>query len=101
VRAKGEDPVQYAMVIAGVMLMAFAVLMPPITTIYELMTAAGLRPLAAAISLIARRDRLVCRPFRVALIILSSPLLLAGRPGSWLLRSRGADLRVARRRLGV
>jgi drug/metabolite transporter (DMT)-like permease len=40
-RAQGEDPVQYAMVIAGVMLMAFAVLMAAFTTAYELMTAAG------------------------------------------------------------
>ncbi len=38
-RAEGEDPVQYAMVIAGVMLMAFAVLMAAFTTFYELMTA--------------------------------------------------------------
>ena len=36
-----EDPVQYAMVIAGVMLMAFAILMAAFTTFYELMTAAG------------------------------------------------------------
>lgn len=36
--AQGEDPVQYAMVIAGVMLMAFAFLMAAFTTIYELMT---------------------------------------------------------------
>jgi drug/metabolite transporter (DMT)-like permease len=40
-RGEGEDPVQYAMVIAGVMLMAFAVLMAAFTTIYELMTAPG------------------------------------------------------------
>jgi drug/metabolite transporter (DMT)-like permease len=40
-RPEGEDPVQYAMVIAGVMLMAFAVLMAAFTTFYELMTAAG------------------------------------------------------------
>ena len=37
--AEGEDPVQYAMVIAGVMLMAFAVLMAAFTTLYELITA--------------------------------------------------------------
>ena len=37
-RGEGEDPVQYAMVIAGVMLMAFAVLMAAFTTMYELMT---------------------------------------------------------------
>ena len=37
-RAEGEDPVQYAMVIAGVMLMAFAILMAAFTTFYELMT---------------------------------------------------------------
>jgi drug/metabolite transporter (DMT)-like permease len=41
VRAQGEDPVQYAMVIAGVMLMAFAVLMAAFTTFYELMTDGG------------------------------------------------------------
>lgn len=40
VRASGEDPLQYAMVIAGVMLMAFAILMAAFTTFYELMTAA-------------------------------------------------------------
>ncbi len=38
---RAEDPVQYAMVIAGVMLMAFAVLMAAFTTFYELMTSAG------------------------------------------------------------
>jgi ABC-type Fe3+ transport system permease subunit len=40
-RPDGEDPVQYAMIIAGVMLMAFAILMAAFTTFYELMTAPG------------------------------------------------------------
>ena len=40
-RLEGEDPVQYAMIIAGVMLMAFAILMAAFTTFYELMTASG------------------------------------------------------------
>jgi drug/metabolite transporter (DMT)-like permease len=37
---EGEDPVQYAMVIAGVMLMAFAILMAAFTTFYDLIAAA-------------------------------------------------------------
>ena len=36
---RAEDPVQYAMVIAGVMLMAFAILIAAFTTFYELITA--------------------------------------------------------------
>lgn len=37
-RPDGEDPVHYAMIIAGVMLMAFGVLIGAFTTLYELMT---------------------------------------------------------------
>ncbi len=38
-RPDGEDPVHYAMVIAGVMLMAFAILMAAFTTFFALLTA--------------------------------------------------------------
>jgi len=38
-RDRGEDPVHYAMIIAGVMLMAFGLLMAVFTTAYELITA--------------------------------------------------------------
>lgn len=38
VRPQGEDPAHYAMVIAGVMLMAFGLLIGAFTTLYELMT---------------------------------------------------------------
>lgn len=39
-RPRDRDPAHYAMIIAGVMLMAFGVLMALFTTAYELMTAA-------------------------------------------------------------
>jgi len=38
-RERGEDPVHYAMIIAGVMLMAFGLIMFGFTTIYALLTA--------------------------------------------------------------
>ena len=36
-RAKGEDPVHYAMIIAGVMLMAFGILIFSFTTLLDVM----------------------------------------------------------------
>lgn len=38
VRPEDEDPAHYAMIIAGVMLMAFGLLIGAFTTLYELMT---------------------------------------------------------------
>jgi uncharacterized membrane protein len=38
-REEGEDPVHYAMIIAGVMLMAFGVIMFAFTTSFALLTA--------------------------------------------------------------
>jgi hypothetical protein len=40
IRPEGDDPIHYAMIIAGVMLMAFGVLIFAFTTGYELMTTA-------------------------------------------------------------
>ncbi len=37
-RQRGEDPVHYAMIISGIMLMTFGILIAAFTTAYELMT---------------------------------------------------------------
>jgi len=38
-RERGEDPVHYAMIISGIMLMAFGILIAVFTVSYELLTA--------------------------------------------------------------
>jgi len=45
-RERGEDPVHYAMIISGIMLMAFGTLIAAFSTAYELITAPGPAPQA-------------------------------------------------------